>query len=201
MRQPGALAHNIEKESPVPKTGTAREPVIDLAEARLVRQAQAGDLAAFEQLYRTHVGRVFAICVRIAGDESRAEEITQDVFVRVWQRIGSFEGRSAFSTWLYRMATNRAIDAIRSQIRRSSRETVTEDPARWEEPHPARDPETGIALEAAIAGLPPGARTVFVLHDIEGYRHAEVSRLTGMAEGTSKAQLHRARRLLRERLG
>jgi len=201
MRRPGALAHGTEEENPVPQTKTAREPVIDLEETRLIRRAKAGDVDSFETLYRAHVGRVYAICLRISGEESRAEDLTQEVFVRVWQRIGTFEERSAFSSWLYRMATNRSIDAIRSQIRRSSRETVTEDPVAWETPRPARDPVDTVALDRAIASLPAGARTVFVLHDVEGYRHEEIAQMTDIAEGTSKAQLHRARRLLRQRLG
>lgn len=200
VRRSGALAHETLEECPVPQTRTAQEPVIDLEEARLVRRAKAGDVGAFERLYRTHVGRVYAICLRLVREESRAEEVTQDVFVRAWQRIGSFEERSAFSSWLYRMATNRSIDAIRSQVRRSARETVTDDTEAWQRPGKSRDPESKLALEAAIASLPTGARTAFVLHDVEGFRHEEIARMTGMAEGTSKAQLHRARKLLRERL-
>jgi RNA polymerase sigma-70 factor (ECF subfamily) len=176
------------------------EALRDREELALIRRAVAGDVDAYETLYRKHVGRVHAICLRISADADRAEDLTQEVFLRVWQKLDQFDGRSALSTWLYRLATNVAIDSIRREIRRSARETLTEDPVRWERPGPARSPETGMDLEAALALLPPGARAVFVLHDIEGFRHREIARMTGLAEGTSKAQLFRARRLLREKL-
>ena len=179
----------------------AQESVVDLPEFRLVRRAQRGDTGAFEQIYRENVGRVFAICLRMTADAGRAEELTQDVFVRVWEKIGTFGAKSAFSSWLYRLTANLVVDSMRSTKRRSARESSTDDPAAWEEPGPVKDPGTGLDLEAAIASLPPGARTVFVLHDVEGFRHEEIAEIAGMAEGTSKAQLHRARRLLRERLG
>jgi len=186
----------------LPEGTQVREPVLDLQEVRLVRSAQQGDLEAFEALYRAHVGRVHAVCRRILTDPGRAEEATQDAFVRAWQRLESFEGRSRFSTWLHRLATNAAIDALRAHARRSHREASEEDlPPRGESDGiPPRPAEDRIDLEAAIASLPDGARTVFVLHDVEGYRHEEIARMTGTAEGTSKAQLHRARRLLRGRL-
>ena len=170
------------------------------ASARLIRQAREGDVGAFEALYRAHVGRVHAVCRRLAGDPTRAEELTQDVFVRAWERLRSFEGRSAFGSWLYRLAVNLVIDAKRAEIRRSAREIAAEDPAAWGSPRPPRDPVAGWDLERAIAALPPGARMVFVLHEVEGYRHEEIAGMAGLAEGTCKAQLHRARRLLREML-
>lgn len=190
----------MREVSPVTRTGSDPEPLIDLDEARLVRRAQAGDTRAFEKLYRSHVGRVYAVCRRLAGNTGRAEDWTQDVFVQVWEKIGSYEGRSRFSTWLYRLATNRAIDGLRSEGRRNRRETSVEDPESWFEPGPAPRPEGRLDLEAAIASLPTVARMVFVLHDVEGYRHRDIAQMTGLAEGTSKSQLHRARGLLRERL-
>ena len=164
-----------------------------------VRRAQRGDTAAFRTLYDTHVGRVYAVCLRIAGDSAEAAEHTQDVFVRAWERLGSFRGDSAFSTWLHRLAVNEVLQARRAAGRRSSRVHLAEEPESLERaPGPVRTPNPD--LEQAVAGLPEGARTVFVLHDVEGYQHDEIARLTGIAEGTSKAQLHRARRLLREAL-
>ncbi len=164
-----------------------------------VRQAQEGDPLAFRALYDGHVGRVYALCLRIAGDVVEAEEHTQDVFVRAWQQLGSFRGDSAFSTWLHRLAVNEVLQGRRSAGRRSARLQLTEDGgASMDEGRP--QPAPGGDLSRAIAALPPGARAVFVLHDVEGYRHEEIAQLTGIAEGTSKAQLHRARRLLREAL-
>jgi RNA polymerase sigma-70 factor (ECF subfamily) len=168
-----------------------------------VRRAQAGDAAAFVQLYRDNVNRVYALCLRISGDAGRAEELTQDVFVRAWQKLASFEGKSAFSTWLHRLAVNVVLGDRRSEKVRVARIFATDEPEVWEGPSTAKsaDPGTGIDLERAIAQLPPGARSVFVLHDVEGYRHEEIARMHGSAVGTCKAQLHRARRLLREALG
>ena len=170
-------------------------------DVRLVRQAQAGDMAAFEELYRRNIGRVFALCVRMAGDAALAEELAQDVFVRAWQRIDSFRGDSAFSSWLHPLTVNVALTERRSRRRRTARVMATEDPTVFERA-PERLPETGAGMDIdkALATLPPGARSVFVLHDVEGYKHHEIAEMTGVAPGTSKAQLHRARRLLREAL-
>jgi RNA polymerase sigma-70 factor (ECF subfamily) len=190
------------ESEPIPKEDAvaSNAPVVDAGERRLVGQAREGNVGAFEALYRAHVGRVHAVCRRLVGDPIRAEELTQDVFVRAWERLESFQGRSAFGSWLYRLAVNLVIDAKRAEIRRSARETAAEDPAAWERPRPPREPGVGWDLERAIAALPPGARAVFVLHEIEGYRHEEIAEMAGLAEGTCKAQLHRARRLLREML-
>jgi RNA polymerase sigma-70 factor (ECF subfamily) len=166
----------------------------------VVRRAQAGDVAAFEQLYRENVDRVFALCLRMSADRGRAEELTQDVFVRAWERLGSFEGRSAFSTWLHRMAVNVVLGEKRSDGARTARVMVTDDLEAFDRPHGSHDPGNAMDLEKAIASLPPGARTVFVLHDVEGYRHEEIGKMHGLAVGTCKAQLHRARKLLREAL-
>jgi RNA polymerase sigma-70 factor (ECF subfamily) len=172
-------------------------------EAELVRRAQGGDLAAFEQLYRDNAGRVFAVCLRVCADRALAEELVQDVFVRAWQKLGSFRGESALSTWLHPLAINVALSERRSRKRRESRVTTTDDLTPFERPEaPERAvaPTAAVDLEKAISGLPPGARAVFVLHDVEGYKHEEIAELMGVASGTSKAQLHRARRLLREAL-
>ncbi len=167
----------------------------------LVRRAQQGDREAFRALYREHVGRVYALCLRLTADPVQAEQLTQDAFVRAWERLASFRGESAFSSWLYRLTVNVVLMDRRAARRRARRVVTTDDPAAVERGD-GSDVTPGLALdlERAVAALPPGARQVFVLHDIEGYRHDEIARLAGIAAGTSKAQLFRARRLLREML-
>jgi len=171
-------------------------------EGRLVRLAQSGDLSAFERLYRENERKVFALCLRLSSDAALAEELTQDVFVRAWQKLGSFRGESAFSSWLYPLTVNVALSERRTRRRRTARFFTTDDLTPFDRPpeKPAGGPEAGFDLEKAMAALPPGARAVFVLHDVEGYKHGEIAGLLGMAVGTSKAQLHRARKLLREAL-
>jgi RNA polymerase sigma-70 factor, ECF subfamily len=163
----------------------------------LVREAQRGDTAAFEAIYRSHAARVYTLCLRLCGDAGRAEELTQDVFVRTWRKIDTFRGESSFETWLYRVAVNQALTTLRSDRRRANWELLTDDPGAVAGPARQVHPGRVLDLEKAIAELPRGARTVFVLHDVEGYRHGEIAKLMGLAEGTCKAQLHRARRLLR----
>jgi RNA polymerase sigma-70 factor (ECF subfamily) len=169
-------------------------------ELRLVRQAQAGDLVAFERLYRDNERKVFGLCFRLSSDPALAEELTQEVFVRAWRKLSSFRGESAFSSWLYPLTVNVALSERRSRRRRDARIVATEDPASLERAPRSPAPEAGFDLEKAMAALPPGARAVFVLHDVEGRTHEEIGQLLGLAPGTSKAQLHRARRLLREAL-
>jgi RNA polymerase sigma-70 factor (ECF subfamily) len=165
-----------------------------------LRLAQQGDQDAFAQLYRLHAGRVYALCLRMAGDAVEARRLTQDVFVRAWERLNSFRGESAFSSWLHRLAVNVVLADRRAAGRRLRRVvTATDAPAHDGAARQGWSPEQ-LDLEQAIAALPPGARAVFVLYDIEGYDHEEIAALTGIAVGTSKAQLHRARRLLREAL-
>ncbi len=166
----------------------------------LVARAQAGDQTAFRELYREHAGRVYALCLRLAGDARDAEERTQDVFVRLWEKLRSFRGDSAFSSWLHRLAVNVVLNERRTTGRRERRVMPTEDPEALERNRGNRTEGLSIDLERAIAELPDGAREVFVLYDIEGYGHGEIAALVGIAEGTSKAQLFRARRLLREKL-
>jgi RNA polymerase sigma-70 factor, ECF subfamily len=169
-------------------------------ELRLVRQAQQGDLVAFERLYRDNERKVFGLCFRLSSDPALAEELTQEVFVRAWRKLSSFRGESAFSSWLYPLTVNVALSERRSRRRRDARIVATEDPASLERAPRTPAPEAGFDLEKAMAALPPGARAVFVLHDVEGRTHEEIASLLGLAAGTSKAQLHRARRLLREAL-
>lgn len=164
----------------------------------LVRRAQAGDRSAFQRLYEDHVGRIYALCLRLTGDPEEAMERTQDAFVRAWGKLGSFRGEAAFPTWLHRLAVNVVLTDRRSAGRRERwAEAAAESGPRVQ---PASRAGLGVDLERAIARLPPGARAVFVLYDVEGYCHREIAELTGIAAGTSKAQLHRARRLLREAL-
>jgi RNA polymerase sigma-70 factor, ECF subfamily len=167
----------------------------------LVAAAQAGSVAAFERLYHDHVGRVYALCLRLCADVSAAEELTQDVFVRAWEKLGGFRGDSSFGTWLHRMTINMVLGRRRSDGRRSARVMLTHDLSLYEG-EGSGAPRTGerIDLEAAMATLPEATRSVFVLHEVEGYTHQEIAELTGRAEGTCKALLHRARRLLKERL-
>lgn len=162
---------------------------------RLVSRARAGDQDAFRALYQRTVGRVYAACLRLTADPALAEELTQDVFVRVWRRLDTFRGDSAFTTWLHRVAVNQVCSDRRAEGRRARR-TAMLGLDRPE--HAAPLPDQAIDLEHAIASLPPGARQAFVLHDVEGYSHEEIARMNGRTPGTIKAQLFRARRLLRE---
>jgi RNA polymerase sigma-70 factor (ECF subfamily) len=162
----------------------------------LVSRARGGDWQAFEQLYRTHVGRIHAICRRMTGSPQRAEELTQETFVRAWQGLATFRGEEAFQPWLRRVAVNLVVGEWRRRRRwrEQSADDLPEGPAR------SGQPGLSLDLEQAIAALPERARAVFLLHDVEGYGHDEVAALLEIASGTSKAQLHRARRLLREAL-
>lgn len=164
-----------------------------------VRRAQAGDERAFAELYQRHVARIYALCLRLEADQQRAAERTQDVFVRAWERLGTFRGESSFGTWLHRLAVNLVIQHRRSVFRRERWSVSTAEPEAFERAGTGASHEP-MDLEAAIARLPAGARLVFVLHDVEGYTHEEIAERARIAAGTSKAQLFRARRLLREML-
>lgn len=167
-------------------------------------RAASGDRVAFERLYRLHVNRVFSLCARMVADRTRAEELTQDVFVRAWEKLHLFRGESSFSTWLHRLAVNVVLNERKTEGRR--RERFEEE----DEEH-GMDGYVGtmgmplapgdlLDLEKAITRLPPGARRVFTLHDVEGYKHEEIAEMMGVTTGATKAQLHRARMLLREAL-
>jgi RNA polymerase sigma-70 factor (ECF subfamily) len=165
----------------------------------LVRRAQAGQPNAFERLYEIHVRRMYALCLRMVSDHQRAAELTQDIFVRAWERIASFQFRSGFGTWLHRLATNVVLGQLRSE-RNGAKVLVSGDVETFEDGLRHAMPETKMDLERAIAGLPPGAKEVLILHDVEGYRYREIAEMTDIAEGTVKSQLSRARRLVREAL-
>jgi RNA polymerase sigma-70 factor (ECF subfamily) len=169
-------------------------------ELELVSRAQDGDLAAFESLYRSHLGRIYGLCLRMVADPHRAEDLTQEAFIRAWEKLAQFRGESAFATWLHRLAVNVVLGDLRARGRWSSQQVEITDSPALEDTATAPRSTSGIDLERAIAELPPQARTVFVLFDVEGYRHGEIATMTGISEGTSKAHLHRARRLLRKAL-
>jgi RNA polymerase sigma-70 factor (ECF subfamily) len=164
-----------------------------------VRAAQEGDLTAFGRIYREHVGRVYALCVRLSADRVFAEQLTQDTFVRAWEHLSTYRGESSFASWLRRLAVNVVISERRAVARRTRRVVTADDETLARAPRERSD-DAGIDLDRAIARLPEGARTVFVLHAIEGYRHDEIAELTGIAEGTSRAQLHHAREILKKEL-
>lgn len=170
-------------------------------EPALIAAARDGDLRAFEQLYRRHVPRVHATCLRLCADPRRAEELTQTAFITLWQKLPLFRGESAFSTWLHRLTVNTVLMDFRSARRREDRVFGVAEPAAVETPPPPRPSGLRLDLEQAIATLPPQARTVFVLHDVEGHTHEEIARLLEVETGTTKSQLHRARQLLQEALG
>ena len=146
------------------------------------------------------VGRIYALCLRMARDAQRAEELTQDVFVRAWERLGSFRGESQFTTWLHRLAVNVVLQEGRTKGRRESREESVADPGEYMGRVKEEFPGTRMDLEKAIASLPEGARAVLILRDIYGYKYDEIATMQGVALGTIKAQIHRARKMMRERL-
>ena len=170
------------------------------SDSHLVRRAQSGDVNAFEQLFVTYRGRIYALCLRMLSEPDTAEDLTQETFVRAWQKLGSFGGRSAFFTWLYKLAVNIVLADLRSRGRWQEHLVEGEDSLAQHAASPVRSSAQAVDLERAIAGLPPQARLIFVLHDVEGYRHREIATMTGLAEGTSKAHLHHARKLLRKAL-
>ena len=163
-----------------------------------VAAAAAGDVRAFERIYRRHIARIHSTAVRMLGAEE-ADDATQDVFVRAWQRLGQFRGDSAFGTWLFRLAVNVMLSRREVVATRQRRHVDDADMIDTLSSPDAR-PELGIDFETAIARLPPGMRRIFVLHDVEGYKHDEIAAMLGIAQGTSKSQLHRVRMVLRKYL-
>jgi RNA polymerase sigma-70 factor (ECF subfamily) len=175
---------------------TRHQPVASAeSEAADVALAAAGDQRAFERLYRLHVARIHSLARRMTGSEGDPDELTQDVFVRVWERLGTYRGEAAFGTWLHRLAVNVILNWRRSAAaeRRWIEDGVDTDLLAL----PRSSRSEGSDLEGGIAQLPRGARQVFVLHDVEGFKHEEIAAMLGVTTGTSKAQLHRARMLLR----
>jgi RNA polymerase sigma-70 factor (ECF subfamily) len=177
------------------KTADPGPPTTDTEDVAL---AVAGDARAFERLYRRHVARIHGLSRRMVGPEL-AEDVTQDVFVRAWEKLELFGGKSAFGTWLYRLAIN--VCLARRTKAGKRRERFHRNEAALEKARtPRRTPDHRMDLDQAIDRLPARARQVFVLHDVEGYKHREVAELLGISAGTSKSQLHEARKALREYL-
>jgi RNA polymerase sigma-70 factor (ECF subfamily) len=170
-------------------------PEGDLLDARL---ATEGDTRAFERLYRRHLPPVHGQARRMVGWEE-ADELTQDVFVRVWERLETFRGDAAFGTWIHRVAIN--VMLARQEVRKRDRGRFEDDEAEMDAtPVASREVESSLDVETALRNLPEGARRVFVLHDMEGYKHHEIAEMLDITTGTSKSQLHRARMLIRNQL-
>lgn len=205
-------AGSIPSDGCVPDGTVARTRRIEageLTEADAIRLAQQGDAAAFERLYRMHNRRVYSLCLRMVGNTAEAEDLTQEAFLQLFRKIQTFRGESAFSTWLHRLAVNVVLMRLRKKsLPESSLEEMTEPDEESGGPRKdlgAPDPLlTGsidrVNLGRAIAQLPPGYKTVFVLHDVQGYEHNEIAGIMGCSIGNSKSQLHKARMKLRDLL-
>ena len=166
----------------------------------LVDRARRGDVQAFEAIYRRSAPRIYGLCRRLSGDPARAEDLTQEAFLRIWSKLDTYRAGTRFDAWMTRVAVNVTLGSNRSRRRLAGRETGVADPDTWDPPSPTPGPDHGLDLEAAIGTLPPRARRVFVLHDVEGFKHQEIAREMEITVGTSKAQLFRARRILRRAL-
>lgn len=170
----------------------------------LVERCRRGDLAAFEELYRAHAGKLFSVACRMLGNAADAEDLLQEIFLSAHRKLDGFRGESALGTWLYRLATNHCLDYLRSRAARTNQLTdaLDDEPGRFEPGRGglAEQAITKMDLERALAQLPEGARAAFVLHDIEGLEHREVAEALGIAEGTSKSQVYKARLRLRSLL-
>jgi RNA polymerase sigma-70 factor (ECF subfamily) len=170
-------------------------------EVGLVERCRRGDLGAFEELYRLHAGRLYSVALRLVGNAADAEDLLQEIFLAAHRKLDTFRGESALGTWLYRLATNLCLDHLRSRSGRSRQVTdALDDEAGLMDTSSvtlAEQTVTRMDLERALARLPEGCRAAFVLHDIEGLEHREVAEVLGVAEGTSKSQVHKARLKLR----
>jgi RNA polymerase sigma-70 factor (ECF subfamily) len=172
-----------------------------LTELELVERAKAGDQRAFRSLYEMNVDRIYRLAYRMAGDEDLAMDFAQEAFVRAWNRLDQFRGDAAFSTWLHSITVSVALNGLRKVDRHRKRERSLEDAAPVAASNPVADPGVKERLEQAVDDLPEIYRTVFLMHDLEGFSHGEIAEALGVAEGTSKARLSRARSRLREMLG
>ena len=180
---------------PLPSKALTVEP------GDLVARCQAGDVEAFELLYRQHAARIYTLACRMAGSPEDGEDLLQEIFLQAHRKLGGFKGDSAIGTWLYRLALNHCLDYVRSRQAKMHKLTETLDADTSFEPTARRDtPIARLDLERAVARLPEGCREAFVLHDVEGFDHKEVGRLLGIAEGTSKSQVFKARMKLRSML-
>jgi len=186
---------------------TATHPAAsELPESEAIRLAQQGDPSAFEMLYRSHSRRVFGVCLRMAGERSAAEDLTQETFLTIFRKIHSFRGESAFSTWLHRVTVNTVLMRFRKNPPAADSLDEPNDPEEddcrtvqmGEEDLGLRGALDRVVLDRALGRLAPGCRQMFVLHDVEGYRHDEIAEIVGCSVGNSKSQLHKARMRLRE---
>jgi RNA polymerase sigma-70 factor (ECF subfamily) len=184
--------------------------VRELGEAEAIRRAQQGDAEAFERIYRLHNRRVYALCLRMVGNTAEAEDLTQEAFLQLFRKIGTFRGESAFSTWLHRLSVNVVLMRLRKKtLAETSLDEATE-PDEDSGGGPRKDiggPDLRLSgsvdrvnLERAVEQLPPGYRSIFVLHDVQGYEHNEIAVIMNCSIGNSKSQLHKARMRLRELL-
>lgn len=184
---------------------SAIDSAVDSSDLQLARRAADGDVSAFELLYERHHRKTYSLCLRMLGNQSDAEDLTQEVYVQLFRKIGSFRGESAFSTWLHRMTVNQVLMHFRKRSVKS--EKTSEDGELPEQvvvgsSNPMKMAVVDrIALAKAVAGLPPGYKKIFLLHDVHGFEHEEIARMLGLSVGTSKSQLHKARQKLRKLLG
>jgi RNA polymerase sigma-70 factor (ECF subfamily) len=174
------------------------DTIVDF-DVALIERARRGDSRAFERLYRDHIGRVHGLCLRMTRNPDLAADCAQDAFIKAWKALPKFEARASFSTWLHRIAVNTVLERRRGGAAKA--EVLVEDPTDYAEPVLSFDtPVEERELEAAIESLPQGARDALVLCGVYGYEHSEAASMLGIAIGTCKAQLHRARGLLKDRL-
>ena len=172
-----------------------------MTDADLVARCRGGDVEAFEAVYRQHSARIFALACRMAGSPDIAEDLLQEIFLQAHRKLGTFKGDATLGTWLYRLAINLCLDFVRSRQARNAKMTgALDDDVSGEPPARRETPIARIDLERAIARLPAGCREAFVLHDVEGFDHKEIGEMLGIAEGTSKSQVFKARMKLRAML-
>lgn len=183
---------------------STRKPNAQASDYALTQAAAGGEMAAFERIYQRHHRRVYSLCLRMTQNPPEAEDLTQEVFIQLFRKIGSFRGESAFTTWLHRLTVNQVLMHFRKRSVKDEKTTEEGDTPEQIVPGTEnydRMPVVDrIALDKAIAQLPRGYRTIFVLHDVEGYEHEEIAKMLGLSIGTSKSQLHKARRKLRDLL-
>jgi RNA polymerase sigma-70 factor, ECF subfamily len=198
QREPSAGPSKVTVHPSAARPGASGTRADEMA---LVERCRNGDLSAFEEVYRTHSGRLYSVACRMLGNPADAEDLLQEIFLSAHRKLATFRGDSALGTWLYRLATNLCLDYLRSRAGRTNQLTDALD----DEPAIADAGSRGLAdrtvtrmdLERALTKLPEGCRAAFVLHDIEGLEHREVAEVLGIAEGTSKSQVHKARLRLR----
>ncbi len=199
QRETGMRTSKVTKHPAA--TAGAGAPAGRQDEVALIERCRRGDLGAFEELYRLHAGRLYSVALRLVGNAADAEDLLQEIFLAAHRKLDTFRGESALGTWLYRLATNLCLDHLRSRSGRSRQVTdALDDEAGLMDTSSATLAEqtvTRMDLERALARLPEGCRAAFVLHDIEGLEHREVAEVLGVAEGTSKSQVHKARLKLR----